>query len=111
MIWLILTPLLATFVIYTAFLVLCAYKLIEDTGVEIPVGIKRVATIWYGIGAVADVVYNGTVGFFRFWEFRGLTYSEHIQTRVDRGIWDRQTKLWALFLNAGRKNHIKRVPQ
>lgn len=99
----------ATGFIYTAFLVLVAYRMIERTGVEIPVGIKRTAQAWLALGAPADVVYNLTVGRWRFREFSGVTYSEHIQNRVDRGLWDHDTATWALFLNAGAKDHIKRL--
>ncbi len=101
----------ATGVIYTAFLVICAYKAIERTGVRIPIGIKRTAQVWFAIGLPADVIYNWTVGLVRFRELRGKTYSEHIQQRVDAGLWDDKTQEWALFLDAGAPNHIKRLPK
>lgn len=110
-IWATLLVAVATGFIYTAFLALCTYKLIEESGVEIPLGIKRTAQVWYALGLPADVIYNLTVGRWRFGEFSGVTYSEHIQNRVDRGLWDHDTSMWALFLNAGRKGHIKRMPE
>ena len=110
LLWLFVGVLAATFVIYTAFLALCGYKLIEKSGVEIPAGITRVAKVWLAIGVPADVLYNWFVGTARFRELRRWTYSAHIQDRIDRGLWDHDTATWARFLNAGDAGHIKRLP-
>lgn len=105
-------PLLALFTIYTAFLVLCTVKSVQATGVAIPPGIRRVAKFWLLVGVPADVLFNWTVGAYWFREWRGWTFSSHIQQRVDDGLLDARTQEWALFLNAGdpTHDHIKRIP-
>lgn len=108
-----LITLAATFIIYTAFLVLCTLKAIQAKGVEIPEGIRRVGKFWLAVGVPADIAFNWTVGAYWFREWRGWTFSSHIQNRVDRGLWDHRTQEWALFLNAGDPtgDHIKRLPE
>lgn len=101
--------LLSVFFVYTAFLVLCTYKAIEAQGVEIPPGIRRIAKFWFLVGIISDVIFNWTVGAYWFHEWRGWTFSSHIQNRIDRGLTDARTLKWAYFLNAGDPGHIKRV--
>lgn len=108
--WIFAIPMIALFVIYTAFLALCTARSIEARGVEIPRLVRLVAKFWLLVGLPADVVFNWTVGAWTFGEWRGWTFSSHVQSRVDRGIWDHETRMWALFLNAGAPLHIKRVP-
>lgn len=111
-VWLFSIVVLAIFVIYSAFLVLCGARLILSQGVELVDGMMIVAKIWLVIGYPADIVYNWTVGAWRFrsgWlpEWRGTTYSSHIQWRVDRGLWDPVTVHWVRILDGGDKGHIE----
>lgn len=101
----------ATFIIYTAFLALCTLKAIQAKGVEIPSGIRTVGKVWLAIGVPADILFNWTVGAYWFREWKGWTFSSHIQQRVDAGLWDNRTQEWAVFLDAGDANHIKRLPE
>jgi hypothetical protein len=110
-VWLILTPLVAMFTIYTAFLALCTARAIQAQGVEIPYLVRVVAAFWLVVGYPADILFNWTVGVYTFREWRGWTFSSHIQSRVDRGLWDDKTAMWARFLNAGAPDHIKRLPK
>ena len=103
-------PIIAMFTIYTAFLVLCTIKAIQAKGVEMPPGIRRIGWFWYAIGFPADILFNWTVGAYWFKEWRGWTFSSHIQKRIDDGRKDERTLLWARFLSAGDENHIKRIP-
>ncbi len=102
--------------IYTAFLALCALRSIKAQGVEVPRGFDALGRVLFLRGIVADVAFNYTWGAFVIFgsilrpEFRGTTFSSHVQWRVDQGLWDDVTARWALFLNAGAPNHIKRLP-
>lgn len=102
----------SVFVVYSAFMVLCTARSIEMHGVEMPKLVRFVAKFWLFVGLPADVIFNWTVGAWTFREWRGFTFSSHIQYRVDAGLWDHKTAMWTKFLNAGDPsgNHIKRVP-
>ena len=110
MIWAALALVLIPFAIYTAFLVVCSLKAIEAQGVELPIGMKWVGYFWLLVGWPADVLFNHTWGRVIFGEGRGLTFSEHVQWRVDNGLVTPVTLKWARFLNAAAPNHIKRLP-
>lgn len=108
--YLALIPVGSLFIIYTAFLALCTARSIQARDIEIPKLVMFVAKFWLFVGLPADVIFNWTVGAWTFGEWRGWTFSSHVQQRVDRGTWDHETKMWATFLNAGAPLHIKRVP-
>lgn len=99
--------LLIPFVIYTAFLVLCTLRAIQARNVELPLGMSAIGELWFIVGIVADVLFNWTWGAWIFREWRGTTFSSHVQWRVDNGRWDQRTQMWVAFLNAGAPGHIK----
>ena len=108
--WLPIALVAVPFAIYTAFLVLCSLKAIEAQGVELPLGMKWIGYVWLLIGWPADVLFNQTWGRVIFGERRELTFSAHVQWRIDNGLATPKTLVWARFLNAGAPLHIKRVP-
>jgi hypothetical protein len=110
LLWLLVTVIASTAVVYVAFLALCGARLIQSKGVELPPDMRLVAHLFIAIGFVADVAFNWTRGALMFREFKGTTFSSHIQWRVDNGRWDQATQEWVRLLNAGEPGHIKRVP-
>lgn len=110
MIAVVLTLALIPFAIYSAFLVLCTLKAIEAQGVELPLGMKWIGYFWLIVGWPADVLFNQTWGRVIFGEARGLTFSEHVQWRIDNGLVTPKTLMWARFLNSAAPDHVKRMP-
>lgn len=108
--WLAVGTVATPFVLYSAFLALCTLQSVRARGVQIPAGIALVGKLWFVAGVVADVMFNLTFGYYWFREWRGWTFSQHIQWRVDNGIWDPRTQQWTAFLNAAAPGHIQRVP-
>lgn len=101
----------APFTVFSAFMALCTARSVQEAGVEFPPGMLTVARIWLLLGWPADVLFNATWGSWIFKEWRGLTFSAHIQLRIDNGLWDHKTVMWALFLNAGDPSgHHIRLP-
>lgn len=108
--WILVTTVLATFVVYTAFLTLCTAKRMLAAGVPLPWDLKFVCYFWLLVGWPADVVYNWTRGTIRHRKLpRELTYSSRIQGLVEKGKADAETLAWANLLNAGDENHIRGV--
>lgn len=110
-VWLPIGLILIAFGVFTAFLVLCTARRILDSGTEMPKGMLAVAYFWLVVGWPCDVLFNQTYGRLIFGEARGITFSAHVQWRVDNGLITPKTLMWANFLNAGMENHIKRLPE
>ena len=107
----VLVAVVATVLVYVAFLALCGAKLIIGRGALLPADMRAVAKLVLAVGYPADVAYNWTRGawmFRRGWrlEWLGTTFSSHIQARVDRGDRDSMTMQWVKLLNAGDPGHI-----
>lgn len=119
LVWVTGSVLVAQFLVYTAFLLMCGAKLMLSNGGDLGDGMELVCKVWLVVGWPADVWYNWTRGAWRFrshWhgipipEWRGVTYSAHIQWRVDQGCDDPETREWVRRLNAAAPDHIKRWP-
>lgn len=109
----------STVYVYVAFLALCTAKRMQAAaklrGLKLPWDLRVVCYALLVGGWPADVVYNWTVGNWRFrfqtpWK---LTYSSRIQWHVDNlaeSANPQKAILWGVLLDAGDPGHTKRLP-
>lgn len=106
---------LGAFVIYTAFPLVYMLASARKKGIWIPVGPRVVGWIWFGLGAVGNLVHNWFVASIIFRELSfELATTHRIQRYVDQGPnlggWRYHKAVkWARFLNYADPGHIKGV--
>jgi hypothetical protein len=109
----------STVYVYVAFLALCTAKRMRAAakarGFDLPWDLRLVCYALLIGGAPADVVYNWTVGAWRFkfqkpWK---VTYSQRVQWHVDHleeSANPRAAIEWGVLLDAGDPGHTKNLP-
>lgn len=108
--WLIVTLVLATFVVETAFVYCATCKRLLEMGL-LPRDMLAAAYVWLVLGGLADVVFNlirGTIEFREWPRWGEWTFSarvkRHVRTADD---WRRiKADRWARLLNAIDPGHI-----
>ena len=110
--WSAVAILASPFVVRMAFMGLCTAKRLHVSGIDLSVVDETVILFLFAIGSPADVIYNWTVGWYRFGELRGKTYSSRIQwyvrnpTEVPDGTQE-TVDYWFEYLNVADPGHIK----
>lgn len=103
---------------YTGFLTVASAERILAAGLELPIGFKIVAYLWYARGLWGDFIGNIYLGLTEFhelpqWDTGELMFSSRVQRHIDlgpNGTHYATALKWARILNAAVPGHIKRVP-
>jgi hypothetical protein len=112
LLWTLVAIVASPFVVRMAFMGLCTAKRLHASGIDLSVVDETVILILFAVGWPADVIYNWTVGWYRFGEIRDITYSSRIQwyvrhpDRVPEGTQE-IVNYWFEYLNVADPGHIK----
>jgi len=102
----------ATFLVYTAFMVVASARRAIGAGVWMPRGVRLVAYCWLVVGVAADVTFNLAVGTLAFRELpHEFLFTSRVKRHVRESSGWRQEKArsWMEFLNAVDPGHIREI--
>lgn len=109
----VLAMVVATFVVYTAFMQVSSAKRALALWVRLPRDIRLVTYFWLIVGLAADVVFNATRGTLMFRELpRELLFTSrikrHVRESANKSEWRyRKACEWRDILNAIDPGHIR----